>query len=177
MCVPTTTLHGAAWTCADMVLMIESLLQAGGGEAALQQVSSARVWTNAPSLPNSPHTAKEEGSGLVGLQIYNSHTPSHLLPWLPQEHCTKPPAVLCGKGLFLSAHKGCRRSFLAAPAPGELSQSSALLTDFRCPMWNRLGRAPRKGQKWGFASPARQGERGGEEVSSLPPANSFSHGK
>lgn len=72
-------------------------------------------------------------------------------------------AVLCGKGLFVSMHKGCRRSFLAALAQGEPSQDSALFADFKRPMWNRLGRAPRKGQKWGFASPARQreGRRGG----------------
>lgn len=113
---------------------------------------------------------------------WGSRSTTAILPHTSSRGCHKNTvqklsAVLCGKGLFLSAHKGCRRSFLAAPAPGELSQSSALLTDFRCPMWNGLGRAPRKGQKWGFASAARQGERGGEEISSLPPANSFSHGK
>lgn len=35
----------------------------------------------------------------------------------------KQYSVFCGKGLFVSTHKGCR-SFLAAPAQGELSQDS-----------------------------------------------------
>lgn len=121
---------------------------------------------------------KKDGSSFMGLQIYNSHTPSRLLLWTHSKtpwQLWKWSSVLSGRWLFVSTHRGCRWFFLAAFAPGELSQDPAHNSGFRYPTWNRPGESPRNGQKWGFALPARHRE--GRKGSSLSTSSFFSHEK
>lgn len=112
----------------------------------------------------------------MGQVLWGFRSTTGILPHASSHGCHKKTSwrfrkqysVFYGKGLFVSTHKGCR-SFLAAPAQGELSQDSAP---------SETGQEGLQGRVRNEDVRHWQGrERGEEDVSSLPPTNSFSLGK
>lgn len=155
-CIP---LCWAIWAYAETVLGGELLPNHMDGEATLQQVSSAGVRLK---VFLTPLTQQKRGRfKSCEASIYNSHTPSNLLLWLPHENLTKVQWAICRFlwERFLHIHgQRLQKLLFGCPCSRGAFRDSALLTDFMCPMSNGLGKAPRKGQKQGFVSSARQRE-------------------
>lgn len=165
-------------------MLAKSLLQAtwwGNHPAASEQWGRnkhSNIQTNI--LPKSCHKAKRgwfKSREATTAVFPRGSSHGHHKKTPPKLCCRMQSAVLWGKELFMSTHKGCRRPVLAGNFKGSFprTQPSSLTSGAPCEM----GQGRLQGRVRNEDLHHQQGrKRGGEEVSPLPSAySSFSHGK